>query len=324
MRESFRPLEGKISAYLALRDRPTISVRTGSINAGHTVVMNGKTYKLRLTPSAFICEDTELMIAPGANISLEVFFKEVEELNLKNRLKVDYNTSIVEEKHIKQDQEDKFLKEVIGTTGSGVGPAIADRVLRKAKLSRDIPELKEFLVDVSEEVNNALDEGEVVHLEGAQGFYLSLYHGTYPYVTGRDTTVAAVLSETGVGPKRVDEVILVLKGYITRVGNGPLPGELTPQEIEKRGWVERGTVTGRIRRAAPFNFELAAKSAKVNSATCIAITKVDRLFPECAHVRRKEDLSERCIEFIRQVEKATGVPVKFMGTGEDVWDTLEL
>lgn len=306
-----------------MRDRPEISVRTGSINAGHTVVVSGKTYKLRLTPSAFVCESTRLMIAPGANISLEVFFKEMESLGLKNRLKVDYNASIIEEKHVKQDQEDKFLKEIIGSTGSGVGPAIADRVLRKAKLAKEVPELKDFLVDVSEEVNNALDEGKVVHLEGSQGFYLSLYHGTYPYVTGRDTTAAAVLSEVGVGPKRVDEVILVLKGYVTRVGNGPLPGELSPEEIERRGWVERGTVTGRIRRAAPFNFELAAKSAKVNSATSIAITKIDRLFPECAHVRQREALSDRCIEFLHRVEKATGVPVKFVGTGEDILDVVE-
>ncbi|MGC9013445.1 MAG: adenylosuccinate synthetase [Thermoproteota archaeon] len=313
-----------MSAYLALRDRPAISVRTGSINAGHTVVVSGKTYKLRLTPSAFVCESTRLMIAPGANISLEVFFKEIESLGLKNRLRVDYNASIIEEKHIKQDREDSFLKEIIGSTGSGVGPAIADRVLRKAKLAKDIPELKDFLVDVSEEVNNALDEGKVVHLEGSQGFYLSLYHGTYPYVTGRDTTAAAVLSEVGVGPKRVDEVILVLKGYVTRVGNGPLPGELPPEEIEKRGWVERGTVTGRVRRAAPFNFELAAKSARVNSATSIAITKIDRLFPECSHVRQREALSDRCIEFISQVEKATGVPVKLVGTGEDILDIVEL
>ncbi|MEM2967627.1 MAG: adenylosuccinate synthetase, partial [Candidatus Caldarchaeum sp.] len=182
--------------------------------------------------------------------------------------------------------------------------------------------LNDYVTDVAEEVNSALNRGENVHLEGTQGFYLSLYHGTYPYVTGRDTTAAAVCSECGVGPKRVDEVVLVLKSFVTRVGNGPLEGEMSKEEAEKNGLVERGTVTGRLRRAAPFNFKMARRAAIVNGATQIAVTKLDVLFPECSHARRREALSNECLSFLRKIQDEAGVPVTMVGTGPEAEDTV--
>lgn len=292
------------------------------MNAGHTVVHGGHVYKLRLTPSAFVNPETQLRIAAGANVYMPVLKSEMDTLGLADRLKVDAMTSIIEERHVKADREDSFLSGVVGTTGSGVGPAVADRVSRRAKLAKDVPELKGLTADVSEEVNSSLDEGHTVHLEGSQGLYLSLYHGTYPYVTGRDTSAAGVLSEVGVGPKRVSEVVLVLKSYMTRVGQGPLPGELTETETASRGWAEKGTVTGRQRRAAPFDFELARRAARLNSATSVAVTKLDILFPECASAKERGSLSPRCVDFLRAIENKVGVPVRYAGTGQATADMV--
>jgi len=316
------PQEGKVASYLALKDRPKMSVRTGSVNAGHTVIHGGRTYKLRLTPSAFISPDTQLRVAAGANIDPTVLRSEMESLNLSGRLKVDAMASIIEERHIAEDRKDPHLAGLVGTTGSGVGPAIADRVLRRARLARDIEELRPMTTGVSEEVNSALDEGATVHIEGSQGFYLSLYHGTYPFVTGRDTSTAAVLSEVGVGPKRVSEVVLVLKSYMTRVGKGPMPGELDSDEAASRGWLETATVTGRQRRAAPFDSKLAKTAAVVNGATSLALTKVDVVFPECSMASSIDGLSDECLSFVREVEREVRVPVNYVGTGPRTEDMV--
>ncbi|MGQ9478783.1 MAG: adenylosuccinate synthetase [Thermoproteota archaeon] len=314
--------KGKVAGFLALMDKPSISVRSGSVNAGHTVVYRGVTYKLRMVPSAFIGPETRLLIGAGANVDPKVFFQEVDSLKLKGRVFIDRNASIIEDKHIEADRSSSFFSSFIGTTGTGVSPALVDRVSRKARLAGDIEALREYLTDVSEEVNSALDRCETVHLEGTQGFYLSLFYGTYPYVTGRDTTASAICSECGVGPTRVDEVILVLKSFVTRVGNGPLENEMTPKEVEKRGLVERGTVTSRLRRVAPFNFQMARRAVRINGATQIAVTKVDVLFKECLHARKVESLSKDCINFLKRIQDETGVPVTIVGTGPDVEDTV--
>jgi len=211
----------------------------------------------------------------------------------------------------------------LGTTGWGVGPALEERVRRTAKLAKDIPELKPFLTDEVAEVNEGLDAGKKVLLEGTQGFMLSLFHGTYPYVTGRDTGASAIASEAGVGPTRVDDVLIVYKSFITRVGTGPLPGEMTKEEAVAKGWFETAAGTGRDRRSAPFNFELARKVAKINGATQSALTKLDCLFPKCRGAREFTDLPQEAREFIAEVENRTGVPVVLIGTGPEALEIID-
>ncbi len=315
--------KGKIASYLALKDNPSIAVRCGAVNAGHTVVYEGRKWKLRVVPSAFVNKSTRLMVAPGALIRLDVLFKEMEETNTKDRLMIDRHTGVIEERHVMEERRDAFLSNKIGSTLQGVGRAMADRVLRKLRLAKEFPELSKLVGDVALEVNNALDRGETVHIEGTQGTYLSLYHGTYPYVTSRDTTASAFASEVGVGPKKVDEVIIVFKAYVTRVGGGPLPGELSEDEIRRRGWVEIATVTGRLRRAAPFNIELARRAIMLNSATQIAITKLDMLFPETRGVKEWDKLSNRAREWISRLEEELKIPVSIISTGEEVSSTID-
>ncbi|MBS7640829.1 MAG: adenylosuccinate synthetase [Candidatus Bathyarchaeia archaeon] len=315
--------KGKIISYLALKDKISVAARAGvGPNAGHTVVYGDKTFRVRMIPSTFIYEKCRLLIGPGVLVDPNVFLNEVRLLNVENRVGLDPQCAIIEPRHIEADRSGHLASE-IGTTGSGTGPCNSDRVLRRAKLARDVPELQRFLTDVPLEVNMAIDSGENVLIEGTQGTFLSLWHGTYPYVTSKDVTASAACSDVGVGPKKVDEVIIVFKAYVTRVGSGPLPGEISWEEAERRGWAEIATVTGRRRRAAPFNFDLAKRAVMLNSATQAAITKIDVLFPECKSARSFSDLSLEAKEFIRKVESEIKIPVTLIGTGPDVLDVVD-
>jgi adenylosuccinate synthase len=153
---------------------------------------------------------------------------------------------------------------------------------------------------------------------------LSLFlSGGYPYVTGRDTGASAIASEAGVGPTRVDDVLIVYKSFTTRVGAGPLPGEITKEEAIKRGWFETAAGTGRDRRSAPFDFELAQKTARINGATQAAVTKLDVMFSKCQGAKEFSALSAEAKQFIKEIENKTGIPVVLIGTGPEALDIID-
>jgi len=315
--------KGKIVSYLTVADDVAVCTRGGvGPNAGHTVVKDGVTYKLRMIPCGFVNPETRLLIGPGVVVNTEVLMKEIDELGAEGRFGIDPQCAIIEPKHIEADRRG-HLKEKIGTTGTGTGPCNADRALRTAKMAKEVPELERFIADVPAELNAALDEDLPVLLEGTQGTFISLYHGTYPYVTSNDVCASAICSDVGVGPTRVDEVVLVCKAYVTRVGAGDLPGEIGLEEARERGWDEYGTVTGRQRRAAPFNMTLAKRAAMINGATQIAITKLDILHPDCRGCESFEDLSAEAREFILGIEEALGLPVTLIGTGPGVREIID-
>jgi adenylosuccinate synthase len=315
--------KGKIISYLALKGPLDVCVRTGSVNAAHTIWYKGMRYALHMVPGGFVHDKCRLLIAAGSNVDVKQLLEEIKLTKVSNRIGVDNQASIIEEKHSTQDKANAHLKSVVGTTGRGVGPAIEERVRRTAKLAKDIPELKPYLADVSEEANKAIDKGKNVLLEGTQGIMLSLFYGTYPYVTGRDTSAAAICSEAGVGPTKVDNVLLVLKSFMTRVGAGPMPGEISKEEAIKRGWFETAAGTGRDRRSAPFNFELAKKAVTINGATQIAVTKLDCVYPECKGAKTYEEMPKEARLFVDRVEKQTGTPVVLIGTGPEALDIID-
>jgi adenylosuccinate synthase len=216
------------------------------------------------------------------------------------------------------------LSKKVGSTKSGVGACNAERALRLAKLAQQIPSLKPYVGDTVGEVQKALSENKKIVIEGTQGTFLSLYHGTYPYVTSKDTTASAACADVGVGPTQVDDVIVIFKAYVTRVGEGPLEGQLDRDEVARRGWTEFGTVTGRERRAAPFDFALAVRAVQLNGATQIALTKLDVLFPSSKGARRLDDLGKEAMDFISKIERETGVPVTLIGTGPGEVDIIDL
>jgi adenylosuccinate synthase len=315
--------KGKIISYLALKDKVAATVRGGvGPNAGHTVIYNGRSYKLRMLPSGLVNESSRLMIGPGVLVNPEVLLDEVQKYGVGSRVVVDPRCAVIEPKHVSSDGQG-YLKEGIGTTGTGTGPANSDRVLRVGRQIKDVEEVSKFLGDVPFEVNRLADEGEPLLVEGTQGTFLSLYFGGYPYVTSKDVCASAICSDVGLGPKKVDEVIVVFKAYVTRVGGGPLKGEMSEEEMSRRGWMEVGTVTGRARRAAPFDFDLARRAVMLNSASQISVTKLDVVFPECAGARQYDELTSEAKQFISRIEKETDVPVTLIGTGAEVFDTID-
>lgn len=316
--------KGKVISYLVHNDTPRAVVRGGvGPNAGHTVVYEGRTFKLRMLPSAITSKDTKLMVGAGVLVNPKVLLDEIQRFDVSDRVLVDHQCGIIEDSHLEKDSGG-HLKSKIGTTGSGTGPANSDRVMRVGKVARDIPELAKYIGDVSHEVNLIINNGGMLLVEGTQGTFLSLYHGTYPFVTSKDVTASAICSDIGLGPRKVDEVIVVFKSYITRVGGGmPLRGELPDEEAARRGWREVATVTGRVRRSAPFDFDLAKKAVELNSATQIAITKLDAIYPKDAGKTNFDDLSEGSKEFLRKVEGETEVPVTIIGTGPEVFQIVD-
>ncbi len=342
--------KGKVISYLALKDKPDIVARAGvGPNAGHTVYKEGKEFGLRMVPCGFVNEDSRLFIGAGVLIDVKRFLDEVKITGTRGRIFIDKRCAIIEEKHKEQDSSDGYLKEKVGTTGSGCGPANAERAHRTIKLAQDIPELKEYLADVPSEVNNAISDGKDVLIEASQGFGLSLFYGTYPFVTSKDTSASMAATDIGIGPTKVKDVLVVYKAYTTRVGEGPMRNFIDENSIKNypiwqevlkdarekgfngsvneilAGYLgEKGTVTGRSRRIGDFDFTLAKYSSMVNGATEICITCLDKIFLECKSLTEYEELSERAKEYIKKIEKNVGVKVTLISTGPRSEDMIDL
>jgi adenylosuccinate synthase len=317
--------KGKIAAYLAIKDKPDICVRGGNgPNAGHTVIHGGVQYSLRLIPSGFVNPSTRLLVGPGVPVDPTVLRDVLRTTDSEQRIEVDNQCAIVEPRHKEQESRSDHLSKKVGSTKSGVGACNAERALRMTKSAQQIPSLKPYVGDTVGEVQKALSESKKVMIEGTQGTYLSLYHGTYPYVTSKDTTASAACADVGVGPTQVDDVIVIFKAYVTRVGEGPLEGQLDRDEVARRGWTEFGTVTGRERRAAPFDFKLAKRAVQLNGATQIALTKLDVLFPSAKGAHHLADLDAKARAFISKIEQETGIPVTLIGTGPAEADIIDL
>lgn len=315
--------KGKVISYLAAKDSPKIVVRGGAgPNAGHTIRDGSVTYKVRMLPSGFLNRRAKVMIGPGVVVDPDVLLNEVKEFGAQNQTFVDANCGIIQAEHRERDSGGR-LKEKIGSTGSGTGPANSDRAMRTLKLARDIPALSKMITDVPHEVNSAIAAGHNVLVEGTQGTFLSLWHGTYPYVTSKDVTASGICADVGLGPTKVDDVMVVFKAYVTRVGTGPLANVLSDEETKKRGWSEFGTVTGRPRVAAEFDPSLAARAAMLNGATQFALTKLDVIYPKCAGSRSFDDLAGDARKFVLDIEDALGIPASIIGTGPNVSDIID-
>ncbi|KTD40084.1 adenylosuccinate synthase [Legionella parisiensis] len=140
-------------------------------------------------------------------------------------------------------------------------------------------ELRPMAFDVSACLHEHREQGDNILFEGAQGVYLDIDHGTYPFVTSSNTCVGSVVNGAGFGPKYIDYILGITKAYTTRVGGGPFPTELFDEvgkQIAERGQ-EFGAVTGRPRRCGWFDAVLLKHSIELNSITALCITKLDVL-----------------------------------------------
>lgn len=139
--------------------------------------------------------------------------------------------------------------------------------------------LRPMVADTSRILNQALDDGHVVLLEGGQGTLLDVDHGTYPFVTSSNPTAGGACTGSGIGPTKITRVVGILKAYTTRVGSGPFPTELHDEDGERLRRIggERGVTTGRDRRCGWFDAPIARFATRINSLTDIFLTKLDVL-----------------------------------------------
>jgi len=139
--------------------------------------------------------------------------------------------------------------------------------------------LKPYVTDTSLLLNQALDKGEVVLLEGSQGTLLDVDHGTYPFVTSSNPTAGGASTGSGIGPTKISRVIGIVKAYSTRVGSGPFPTELFDEDGEKLRSIggEFGVTTGRSRRTGWYDALIARYAVRVNGLTDFFLTKLDVL-----------------------------------------------
>lgn len=320
--------KGHIASHLA-REYDLL-VRVGGPNAGHKVFQIPEPYTHHQLPSGTRFSEARLLIGPGAVINAEKLLKEIADCKVDaERLSIDPQVMIISKKDISAE---KRLVESIGSTGQGVGNATARRILNRGddgtKLAQDIPELKPFIRPACIVLDKAFFQRKRVFVEGTQGTGLSLYHGQYPHVTSRDTTVAGCLSEAGISPSRVRRVIMVVRSYPIRVQDpskstsGPMSQELTWREISRRSGVpfpelqktEKTSTTDRKRRVGEFDWELLRRAASLNGPTDVALTFSDYVSIKNRDARRFEQLSEETIRFIEEIERVAGAPVSLIST----------
>lgn len=185
----------------------------------------------------------------------------------------------------------------------------------------------DYVTDVSKELNDALDAGKNVMAEGAQGTHLDVIHGTQKFVTSSSTIAGSACGNLGVGPTRVDNVIAIVKAYITRVGEGPLPTELTDdlgERIQIAGG-EFGTTTGRGRRCGWFDLPLLRKAINLNGYTEISLTKLDVLtgldpVRICVCYNYRGENIDYPPELTEDLEKCTPVYEDLPGWKDDLTD----
>src|SRR5579862_4406910 len=206
----------------------------------------------------------------------------------------------------------------IGTTSRGIGPAYEDKIARRGIRAGDLADSAALAVGVRENVNarnrlvgdttmdwravldqllvhgariqpwirdvslllsEAMQQGKSILFEGAQGTLLDIDHGTYPYVTSSNASIGGVCTGLGVGPRTIGAVLGVAKAYTTRVGEGPLPTELTGDmgnRLRESGH-EYGAVTGRPRRCGWYDAVAIRYSVRINGLDALALTKLDVL-----------------------------------------------
>ncbi|MDE0787361.1 MAG: adenylosuccinate synthase [SAR324 cluster bacterium] len=139
--------------------------------------------------------------------------------------------------------------------------------------------LKPYIRDTPLLVNQMIEQGKNILFEGAQGTFLDVDHGTYPFVTSSNTLAGGACAGTGIGPTRINEVLGIVKAYTTRVGSGPFPTELLDNdgELLQSEGNEFGATTGRPRRCGWFDALLVRQAVRLNGISSMAVMKLDVL-----------------------------------------------
>ncbi|MGA1822933.1 MAG: adenylosuccinate synthase [Thermoplasmatota archaeon] len=320
--------KGKITDILT-EGRDAVVRYQGGNNAGHTIVIGDKVFKLHIVPSGVIRQDTLSIIGDGCVVDPFVL---MEEINILNGMGVDTGMVLISDRaHVimpyhrfTDGLEERARKEgkKVGTTGRGIGPCYQDKagrfgirmgdlrypaILREKiergveragdmalkldvefdmnadKIMSDVTDCYGFLSghirDTSSILTEMVQRGSSILLEGAQGVFLDIDKGTYPFVTSSSCSSGYGSAGSGIGPLDIKRIIGIVKAYTTRVGEGPFPTELTDEtgrRLRESGR-EFGTTTERPRRCGWLDLVMVRSSTAWNSITDLALTKLDVL-----------------------------------------------
>lgn len=320
--------KGKIVDWLSSEANTVVRFQGGN-NAGHTLVVDGVTYKLSLLPSGVVRPSTLSILGNGVVVNPWALLDEmanIEKMGITitpDQFKIAENAILIFPFHQELDslREKNSDKNKIGTTKKGIGPAYEDKVGRRAIRMCDLlsPETLEKkmenlldhhnilrtgygaeLLDLSEEMNrlnsissklipfiapvwklleNEYKKGNHILFEGAQGAFLDIDWGTYPYVTSSNTIASQATIGSGTNIWSIDKVLGITKAYTTRVGSGPFPTELDDDIgtlLGEKGH-EFGTVTGRQRRCGWLDAIMVKQTSQISGVNEIVLTKIDVL-----------------------------------------------
>ncbi len=319
--------KGKIIDILSAKSDFIVRYQGGN-NAGHTVVVGQREYIFHLMPSGILHKGKTCVVGNGVVIDPHVLLQEIEEIkktgiNINGRLKISSLAHVILPYHKILDQlRETKRKNKIGTTGRGIGPCYADKIIRcgirmvdllnpkilSEKLKDNLKEKNEIFKKVYKHkgfdfnsiykeylnygrlfapyisntallLNQAIAQKKDILFEGAQGTFLDIDFGTYPFVTSSSSTSGGACVGTGVSPAKIDKVIGVVKAYTTRVGEGPFPTEFSHtfgKFMRERG-NEFGSTTGRPRRCGWFDAIMVKEAVMLNGISELAVMKMDIL-----------------------------------------------
>jgi len=264
--------KGKITAHLSKENDYDFVCRwAGGNNAGHTIHMNNKKYVTNLIPSG-IFHNVKSIIGPDCVVNIEHFFEEINYLKENgfntNLIKISPKAHIITNEHIEEDIK-KYKK--LGTTARGIAPCYRDKYGRTGDRVIDhIDKLKDFIWDENLYGN--------VLCEGAQGFWLDINYGNYPYITSSNTLPYSACS-LGFPPCLINNIYGAVKIYDTRVGYDPDFPEtlLDDPDLQKLGEIgeEYGSTTGRKRIVNWLNLDKLIKAINISGTTHLVISKID-------------------------------------------------
>ena len=319
--------KGKITDFFAGEADYVVRFHGGN-NAGHTVVVDNKTYKLHLIPSGVVYGEPMSIIGNGVVVDPKVLLDEIayiKEKGIEPKLMVSDRAHVIMPYHIVLDGvlSGHQGNLAAGSTRRGIAPVYADKMYRNGIRMIDLLEpeifseklekgygfakgliekslggtlkitqneifdsycsygqkLKDYITDTALELYNAHKTGKAILFEGAQGISLDVDHGIYPYTTSSNTAAGHISTGTGVSFRDIDRIIGVVKAYLSRVGEGPLPSEINggnAHMLREKG-NEYGTTTGRPRRVGWLDLVQIRQAVRVNGLTEIALTKLDIL-----------------------------------------------
>lgn len=312
--------KGKVAQHLAAAEGARAVVRVGGSNSGHTgLAATGEPVILRHLPTAALVPGPLCVIGAGSYIDLPVLLEEIDRVHLPDsRLVIDANASMITADDRCAEASNGIIDR-IGSTGSGTGSAVARRVERRsAVLASTVPELAPYIDNASRRLRAILDGGGRVIIEGTQGFGLSVLHSPhYPKTTSRDTTAASAVSEAGLSPLDVDQVVLVLRTFPIRVAGNS--GDFGSEELAWNTIAEEGghstelaeytSVTRRLRRVARFDPRLVREAICCNQPSMIVLNHLDYVDSRCAG----GSLTRKGTDFVDDVSRRIGARIDLVG-----------